>query len=38
MKFDNILNAAIGKESFYIPKEMVVTGFLKADTSGQIAE
>ena len=37
MKFDNILNAAIGKESFCIPKQTVITGSLKTDAPGQIA-
>ena len=37
IKFDNILNAAIGKESFTLPKQMVITGSLKTDTPGQIA-
>ena len=37
MKLENILNAAIGKESFCIPKEMVINGSFMAETSGQIA-
>lgn len=36
MKFENILNAAIGKENFCIPKEMIINGSFKAETSGQI--
>ncbi len=37
IKFDNILNAAIGKESFSVPKQMIITGSLKTDAPGQIA-
>lgn len=37
MNLDNILSAAIRKESFCIPKQMVITGSLKADAPGQIA-
>jgi cytoskeletal protein CcmA (bactofilin family) len=37
MKFDNLLNAGIRKDGFYLPKEMVITGSFKADISGQIA-
>lgn len=37
MKLENILNAAIGKESFCIPKEMVINGSFLSETSGQIA-
>jgi cytoskeletal protein CcmA (bactofilin family) len=37
MKLENILNAAIGKENFCIPKEMVINGSFLAETSGQIA-
>ena len=37
MKLENILNAAIGKESFCIPKEMVINGSFLAETSGQVA-
>jgi cytoskeletal protein CcmA (bactofilin family) len=37
MKLDNILNAAIRKDSFLIPKEMVINGSFKAETPGQIA-
>jgi cytoskeletal protein CcmA (bactofilin family) len=37
MKLDNILNAAIRRDSFLIPKEMVINGSFKADTPGQIA-
>jgi cytoskeletal protein CcmA (bactofilin family) len=36
MMFENILNAA-RRESFCIPKEMVVYGSLMAETSGQIS-
>jgi cytoskeletal protein CcmA (bactofilin family) len=36
MKFENILNAAARKESFCIPKEMIVNGSLTSETSGQI--
>ncbi len=37
IKLDNILNAAIGKESFCIPKQTVITGSVKTDAPGQIA-
>jgi cytoskeletal protein CcmA (bactofilin family) len=37
MNLENILNAAIGRESFCIPKQAVITGSLKTDTPGQIA-
>ena len=37
MKLENILNAAIGKESFCIPKEMVINGSFQAESSGHIA-
>jgi cytoskeletal protein CcmA (bactofilin family) len=37
LKLDNILNAAIGKESFSLPKQMIITGSLKTDAPGQIA-
>lgn len=37
IKLDNILNAAIGKESFCIPRQTVITGSLKTDAPGQIA-
>ena len=36
MKLENILNAAIGKESFCVPKEMVINGSFLAETSGQV--
>jgi cytoskeletal protein CcmA (bactofilin family) len=36
MKFENILNAAARKESFCIPKEMIIHGSLTSETSGQI--
>jgi cytoskeletal protein CcmA (bactofilin family) len=36
MKFENILNAAIGKESFCVPKETIIYGSLETETSGQI--
>lgn len=37
MKLEHILTAAIRKENFCIPKEMVITGSFRAETSGQIA-
>lgn len=37
MKLDNILNAAIRKDSFLIPKEMVIHGSFTSETPGQIA-
>lgn len=37
MKLDNIINAALGKESFYIPKGMVITGSVNTRINGQIA-
>jgi cytoskeletal protein CcmA (bactofilin family) len=37
MKFENILNTTIRKESFFISKEMVITGSVSADAPGQIA-
>jgi cytoskeletal protein CcmA (bactofilin family) len=37
MKLENILNAAIRKESFCVPKEMVINGSFLAETSGQIS-
>lgn len=37
MKFENILNTTIRKESFFISKEMVIAGTLKAEAPGQIA-
>jgi cytoskeletal protein CcmA (bactofilin family) len=37
MKFDVILNSAIRKDSFVIPKEVVIGGSIKADTPGQIS-
>jgi cytoskeletal protein CcmA (bactofilin family) len=36
MKLDNIFSAAVRKESFYIPKEMVITGSINTEMSGQI--
>jgi cytoskeletal protein CcmA (bactofilin family) len=37
MKLDNILNAAIRKDSFLVPKEMVINGSFRSDTPGQVA-
>lgn len=37
MKFENILPASIRKETFWIPKEMTITGSIRTDSSGQIA-
>jgi cytoskeletal protein CcmA (bactofilin family) len=37
MKFENILNTTIRKESFFISKEMMITGIVKAEAPGQIA-
>lgn len=37
MKLDNILNAAMRKDSFLIPKEMVIDGSFRSETPGQIA-
>ncbi|MEP7373380.1 MAG: polymer-forming cytoskeletal protein [Chitinophagaceae bacterium] len=37
MKLENILNATIGRESFCVPKEMVINGSFLAETSGQVA-
>lgn len=37
MKFENILNAAMRKDSFCITKEMVITGSVKSSSPGQIA-
>jgi cytoskeletal protein CcmA (bactofilin family) len=37
MKFENILSTTIRKESFFISKEMVITGSVHADAPGQIA-
>lgn len=37
MNFENILNAAMGRESFCIPKQAVITGSFKTDAPGQIA-
>ena len=36
MKFENLL-PGIRKETFHIPKEMIITGSFKADTAGQVA-
>ena len=36
MKFENILHTANRRESFCIPREMVITGSVRADTSGHI--
>ena len=38
MKLENILNAAIRKENFCVPKEMVINGSFLAETSGQPAK
>jgi cytoskeletal protein CcmA (bactofilin family) len=37
MKFETILNTTVRKESFFISKEMVITGTLKGEAPGQIA-
>jgi cytoskeletal protein CcmA (bactofilin family) len=37
MKLENILIAATGKDSFCIPKEMVIRGSFSAESSGQVA-
>jgi cytoskeletal protein CcmA (bactofilin family) len=37
IKLENILNAAIRKENFCIPKEMVINGSFQSETSGQVA-
>jgi cytoskeletal protein CcmA (bactofilin family) len=37
MKFENLLNTTARKESFFISKEMMITGIVKADGPGQIA-
>ncbi len=37
MKLENILNAAIRKENFCIPREMVINGSFQSDISGHIA-
>jgi cytoskeletal protein CcmA (bactofilin family) len=37
MNLDNILHAALGKEYFCIPKEMIINGSFSAETSGEIA-
>jgi cytoskeletal protein CcmA (bactofilin family) len=37
MKLDNIINAALRKESFNIPKGMVITGSVNTRINGQIA-
>jgi cytoskeletal protein CcmA (bactofilin family) len=37
MKLDNIINAALRKESFYIPKGMVIAGSVNTRINGQIA-
>lgn len=37
MKFENRLNTTGRKESFFLSKEMVITGAVKAEAPGQIA-
>lgn len=37
MKLDNIFHAAVRKESFFIPKEMVITGSVDTEMPGQVA-
>jgi cytoskeletal protein CcmA (bactofilin family) len=37
MKFENIINTTGRKESFFLSKEMVITGTVKAEAPGQIA-
>lgn len=37
MKLDNILNPAHRKDSFLVPKEMVINGSFRSDTPGQVA-
>ena len=37
MKLENIFNASIRKESFYIPREMVITGSVNTEMPGQVA-
>lgn len=37
INLENILNAAIGRESFSLPKQVVITGAFKTDAPGQIA-
>lgn len=37
MKFENRLNSAGRKETFYLSKEMVITGSVQAEAPGQIA-
>lgn len=37
MKLENILNAAIRKENFCIPKETVINGSFRSESSGQVA-
>jgi cytoskeletal protein CcmA (bactofilin family) len=37
MKFENLLNMTARKESFFISKEMLITGAVKAEAPGQIA-
>lgn len=37
MKFENRLSTSGRKESFYLSKEMVITGAIKAEAPGQIA-
>lgn len=37
MKFENIINTTGRKESFFLSKEMVITGAVKAEAPGQIA-
>lgn len=37
MNFENILNAAMGRESFCLPRQAVITGSFKTDVPGEIA-
>ncbi|HMU46599.1 MAG TPA: polymer-forming cytoskeletal protein [Chitinophagaceae bacterium] len=37
MKFENILQAAVGKDFFFIPKGMVIEGTVGSLVSGQVA-
>lgn len=37
MKYEQILNTTVRKESFFISKEMIITGTLKGEAPGQIA-